>query len=246
MEESTPFFLPFVKKEKLTSDCYNFFFEKNPSARDFIPGQTYEMKLPHKNMDERGDDRVFTVSSSPTDEKFITITTRIIQSSFKQTLADIKIGELVQFMGPWDDLNFDPKDTRPHVFLAGGIGITPFHSIIQFSLDKKINIQMTLFVSWKNKDEMIFDELMRKAEDSLENFSYVPTLTEDESLDSDVWDGERGRINEEMIKKYVKDIKSSKYFFAGPPTMVKALKEIVNGMGVDKENLLAEEFEGYL
>lgn len=245
MEEEKPFFLPFVKKDKLTSDCFTFFFKRNGNERDFVPGQTYEMKLPHKDMDERGDDRVFTVSSSPTNKEFVTITTRIIQSSFKKTLDSLKPGEMVQFMGPWDDLNFDPKDTRPHVFLAGGIGVTPYHSIVQYSLEKKITTPMTLFVSWKNKDEMVFDDFFRNAEEELENLNYIPTLTEDESLDSDIWDGEKGRINEEMIRKYVSEIENSKYFFAGPPAMVKALKETVISMGVNKDNLLAEEFEGY-
>lgn len=203
------------------------------------------MKLPHKNMDERGDDRVFTVSSSPTDDKFITITTRIIQSTFKLRLANLKPGESVQFMGPWDDLNFDPSDTRAHVFIAGGIGVTPFHSIVNYCLDKKINTPMTLFVSWKNQDEMIFDDFFRKAEEKLENFSYVPTLTEDKSFDADIWNGERGRINGIMIKKYVLNIKEGKYFFAGPPAMVKALKQTITSLGVSKENLLFEEFEGY-
>lgn len=245
-DNDKPFFLPFVKKVQLATDCFTFFFEKNGNARDFVPGQTYEMKLPHKNMDERGDTRVFTISSSPTDKEFITVTTRIIKSTFKLRLNSLKVGDNVQFTGPWDDLNFDPKDKRPHVFLAGGIGITPFHSIINYSLDKKINTPMTLFVSWKNQEEMIFDEFFRTAEEALSNLTYIPTLTEDTSLNADVWDGENGRINEEMIKKYVSDIKNSKYFFAGPPAMVKALKETIVEMGVAKENLLAEEFEGYL
>ncbi len=104
---------------------------------------------------------------------------------------------------------------------------------------------MTLFASWKNQDEMVFNKFFRKAEDSLENFNYIPTLTEDESLETDIWDGECGRINEKMIKRYVSDIKNSKYFFAGPPAMVKGLKDTVIELGVSKENLLSEEFEGY-
>lgn len=246
MSDNKPFFLEYLKKEQLTSDCYTFYFKRNEEARDFVPGQTYEMKLPHKNMDERGEDRVFTISSSPTNKEFITITTRIIQSSFKKTLANLRSGSRVQFDGPWDDLNFDASDERPHVFIAGGIGVTPFHSIVQYSLDKNLMTRMTLFVSWKTQNEMIFDEFFRKAEDELPNFTYVPTLTNDESLDSDIWDGERGRITDEMIKKYIIDITGCKYFVAGPPLMVKSLKKIILDMGVDKDNILSEEFEGYL
>jgi ferredoxin-NADP reductase len=204
-----------------------------------------EIKLDIKSPDERGDSRVFTISSSPTEQEFYTVTTRIIQSSFKLRLNELKEGELVQFNGPWDDLNFNEKDTAPHVFLAGGIGVTPYHSIIKYSLDKNIQTQMMLLVSWKNLDEMVFDDFFRDAQEKLPNFTYVPTLTEENEMSADIWDGEKGRINEDMIKKYVTDIHNSKYFFAGPPAMVKALKETVQGMGVPNEKIIAEEFEGY-
>lgn len=239
------FFLPFIKKEQLTADTYSFYFKRTPDAPDFVSGQYFEMKFDIKNADERGDSRVFTISSSPTEKEFITITTRIIQSSFKMRLNQVQEGEIVQFSGPWDDLNFDEKDSSPHVFLAGGIGVTPYHSIVKYVIDKNLKTEMILFVSWKNRSEMVFDEFFRNANNHLENFSYVPTITEEEGLTPENWDGEKGRINEEMIRKYISDIGVSKYFFAGPPAMVAALKETVQGMGVVKEKIIAEEFEGY-
>jgi ferredoxin-NADP reductase len=242
-DNETPFHLPFIKKEQLTKDTYTFYFKRNGQERDFVSGQYYEIKLDIKNPDERGDSRVFTISSPPTNKEFITITTRIIQSSFKLHLAQLKEGEMIQFNGPWDDLNFDEKDTSPHVFLAGGIGVTPYHSIVSYCIDKDIQTEMTLFVSWKEKDEMVFDEFFKDASEKLPNFTYVPTLTDETNLEN--WDGEVGRINVDMIKKYIKDIQNSKYFFAGPPAMVKALKETVENMGVPKEKIIAEEFEGY-
>lgn len=245
LDADIPFFLPFLKKEQLTSDTFSFYFKRNGQERQFVPGQYYEMKLDIKNADERGDSRVFTISSSPTDTEFITITTRIIQSSFKLELVKLTKGQMVQFNGPWDDLNFDEKDSRPHVFLAGGIGITPYHSIVKYSLDRKIDIPMILFASWKNKDEMVFDDFFRDANNHLENFTYVPTITDEEGLGNGNWDGEKGRINEEMLKKYIYDVKNSKYFFSGPPAMVVVLKGTVVALGVPKENIIAEEFEGY-
>ncbi len=239
------FFLPFIKKEQLTKDTYTFYFARNGTEHDFIPGQYYEITLPHKNPDERGIARIFTISSSPTDREFITITTRIIQSSFKMTLNSLVEGQMVQFGGPWDDLNFDEKDTSPHVFFAGGIGITPYHSIVKYVIDKNVATPMILFVSWKNFDEMIFDDFFRDANNHLENFTYIPTITEENEMSADIWDGEKGRIDEAMIRKYVSDIASCKYFFSGPPAMVKALKEAVKSMGVVDEKIIAEDFEGY-
>jgi ferredoxin-NADP reductase len=201
------------------------------------------MTLPHKNVDERGEARVFTISSSPTDSQYIAITTRIIQSSFKMTLASLKPGDMVNFGGPWDDLNFEESDKSPHVFLAGGIGITPYHSIVSYVMDKRLDTQMILFASWKNREEMIFDDFFRNANNHLENFTYVPTITDIENLQN--WDGEKGRVNEEMLRKYIFDIQSSKYYFSGPPVMIKILKETVANMGVPNEKIIAEEFEGY-
>ncbi len=237
------FLLPFVKKEQLSADTFNFFFKRNGKEHSFVPGQYFEMTLPHDNEDERGNARVFTISSSPTDLEFITITTRIIQSTFKMKLQSLKPGELVQFGGPWDDLNFDEKDVYPHVFLSGGIGITPYHSIISYCLDKNIETPMILFASWRTRDDMIFDEFFRSANNHLENFTYVPTITEVDNVNN--WDGEVGRIDEKMIKKYVSEIGIPKYYFSGPQMMVSALKQVVASMGVSKERIISEEFEGY-
>lgn len=245
MSNEKPFYLEFIKKEKLTSDCYTFYFKRNGTERGFIPGQYYEIKLDIKNPDERGDSRVFTISSSPTDTEFVAITTRIIQSSFKLQLNNLSLGQMVQFDGPWDDLNFDENDTSPHIFIAGGIGITPYHSIVQYVVDKRIDTEMILFVSWKNKDEMIFDNFFRNANNHMDNFTYVPTLTEEASSNASDWDGATGRIDEDLIRKYIKEIKDSKFFFSGPPVMVASLKQTVIDMGVAKEKIIAEEFEGY-
>lgn len=245
MDNETPFFLPFFKNEQLTRDTYSFFFKRTGEERDFVAGQYFEIKLDIKNPDERGDTRVFSCASSPTEKEYFMFTTRIIQSSFKFALNSLTPGQGVQFNGPWDDLNFDEKDPSPRVFIAGEIGVTPYHSIVKYSIDRNIQTPMILLVSWKKRDEMVFDEFFRQANNHLENFSYIPTLTDEESLNPENWDGEKGRINSEMIKKYVYDISKSKYYFAGPPAMVKALKETVEQMGVSKDKIIAEEFEGY-
>jgi len=239
-----PFYLPYIKKEQLTADCYTFYFRRTGEEEAFTPGQYYEMKLAHANMDERGDARVFTISSSPTDLDFITITTRIIQSSFKSKLNSLKSGELVQFDGPWNDLNFDESDSSPHVFIAAGIGITPYHSIVKYVIDKSITTKMTLFISWKNRDEMIFDEFFRNAEKRNKSFVYVPTLTDDRAY-LEKWRGERGRIDIGILKKYTSEIGDSKFYISGPQAMVRGLRQAVLGIGVLRDKIISEDFEGY-
>jgi len=243
VDNETPFKLPFLKKEQLTTDTYSFYFKRTGAERDFVAGQYYEIKLKIKNPDERGDTHVFTCCSSPTEKEYLMFTTRIIESSFKLSLSKLKKGDTVQFNGPWDDLNFDESEDLPQIFFAGGIGITPFHSIVKYAVDKKLELPMTLFVSWSSKDEMIFDDFFKNATKKLKDFRYIPTITHAEGLTE--WNGETGRISERMVKKYIKKVRMARYRIAGPPGLVKAMRELCVQMNVPKENIIAEEFEGY-
>lgn len=242
-DKNTTFKLPFVKKEQLSTDTYSFYFERTGDEGKFVPGQYFEMKLRIKNPDERGDTRVFTCSSSPTDKKYLVFTTKIIKSTFKLKLVKLKEGTMVQFKGPWDDLNFDEAEEMPQIFLAGGIGITPFHSIVKYSIAKKLDNRMMLFVSWGSKDEMIFDKFFRDAEKKLSNFIYIPTITHAEEIED--WTGSRGRISERMIKGYIKKVRYARFRMAGPQGLVKAMRELAFQMNVPKDNIIAEVFEGY-
>ena len=242
-DNDIPFKIPFLKKEQLAPDTYSFYFERNEKSRDFIAGQYFEVKLRIKDPDERGDTHVFTCASSPTEKKYYMITTRIIESTFKKALAKLKPGTMVQFNGPWDDLNFNETEDLPQVFLAGGIGITPFHSIVKYAVDKKLELPMTLFVSWGSIEEMLFDEFFREAENRLKDFRYIPTVTHSEDLKN--WKGETGRISERLVKKYIKKVRNNRFRIAGPIGLVKAMKELCVQMNMPKENIIFEEFEGY-
>lgn len=238
----TYFYLPFLKKEQLTADTFSFYFKRTGEERDFVAGQYFEIKLDIESLDERGDTRVFTICSSPTEKEYFMITTRAIQSSFKFMLKSLKPGTMIRFDGPWDDLNIDERPNPPKVFLAGGIGITPFHSIVKYCLDKKLDLPMTLFVSWSKREEMIFDEFFTTAQNSLHNFTYVPTITHPEG---DNWKRETGRIDKELLERHLVNQKHYKYYIAGPQAFVNAEKELLIGLGISEQNIVAEEFEGY-
>lgn len=243
MSEPNYFYLPFLKKEQRTADTYSFYFKRTGEERDFVAGQYFEIKLNIKNPDDRDDTRVFTMSSSPTDKDYFMITTRIIQSAFKKALYSLKPGTLVRFDGPWNDLNVDENPKPPKVFLAGGIGVTPFHSIVKYCLDKNLDLPMTLFVSWSKKEEMVFDDFFTEAAESLHNFIYIPTITHPETEDN--WKGETGRIDKAFLEKHLVNQKQYKYYIAGPPTFVKAEKELLLGIKIPDKSIIAEEFEGY-
>lgn len=237
------FSLPFYKKEQLNQDTFTFYFRRNGSEKEFKPGQYFEVKLPIEKIDDRGDARVFTISSSPTNKDFFTITTRIIQSSFKKTLLNLQNGTPVSFEGPWDDIEVNLNDPSPKVFLAGGIGITPFHSIVEFCSDMKLDIPMTLFASWSKREDVIFDDFFKRQEKVLSKFKYIPSITKDIALSD--WSGERGRINQSVIERHVVNIDAPTYYIVGPGEFIKGMENLLLGMSITQEKIIFEHFSGY-
>lgn len=240
MDAKKEYYLAFIKKEKVSKDAYSFYFNR---AFDFLPGQYIRMTLDIENPDGRGMSRSFTISSSPLQD-YITITTRIIQSSFKKNLENLVPGTKVKFFGPMGSFLLNEEDKTPRIFLGGGIGITPFHSMITFSNTKKLTIPITLFVSFSTFNEIIFREELEEISKNNPNIKIIYTITHPEESKEE-WNGETGRISESLIKKYLPDMQSPIYYIAGPPQMVEAMTEIVKNMGISDEKIKVENFTGY-
>lgn len=228
-----------IKKKQVSQDAHSFYFER-PRDFDFIPGQYVKIVLDILNQDERGVSRFFSISSSPTEHNFITITTRIIKSSFKKTLVNLSSGDHVSIRGPHGSFTLEEEDTRPKIFLTGGIGITPFRSMSVYAHDKKIKTLITLIASFSTVEDLIFHEELNNIKN--ENFKFVVTVTHTEQTS---WNGETGRIDAEMLRKYIAKIKNSVYYIAGPESLVDAMAELVRSLGVSEENIRTENFPGY-
>jgi len=243
MSNNKFFFLPLIKKVQLTNEVWSFYFKRTGEEPDFKPGQYYEMKLDIKNPDERGDSRVFTICSSPTEKEYVMFTTKIIESSFKKTLLNLSLGTIVQFDGPWDDLDVNLDDPSPKIFFAGGIGITPFHSILKYCVDSNLNLPIILFASWQMRSDVLFHEFFRETEEKLSAFTYVPTISQEQE-DFD-WNGERGRIDQSVIERHVVKKDLATYYIVGPERFLKGIEEILLGMRISQEKIFAESFSGY-
>ncbi len=241
----TNFSLPFLRHEQLSIDAYAFYFDTTQHPVTFLPGQYTRVILPHENMDIRGDKRYFSIAVSPNEKTHIRVVTRVIQSSFKKALLSLVPGTIVALWGPVGRFVFDPEETSPHVFLAGGIGITPFLSIIPFALENNVTTPITLFVSFSTQEEVILHDYLLQLAGTHPTIKIVYTITHPEGL-SPEWKGETGRISAEMIKKYAgNDLSPALFFMSGPPVMVTAMEEIVKGMGVLQERIKKENFAGY-
>jgi ferredoxin-NADP reductase len=237
------FELPFVKKEQIVKDIWTFYFSRKDTDVDFLAGQFIRMTLAIKEPDERGSSRTFSISSSPLDKEYLTITTRVLQSTFKQTLFNLAPGVSVSFFGP-NGRFLLVEENKQYVFLAGGIGITPMHSMIRFASQANLKSTMMLFASFSSPEEMIFyDELVKISKDH-QNITVIYTITKPE-ISQMSWTGEKGRISADLIKKYAPDFVNALFYVSGPPVMVDAMLSLVKEMGIPDERVKKEKFVGY-
>jgi len=164
-----------------------------------------------------------------------------ICSSFKKKLLGLKMGDMVKFFGPMGGFILNEEEKNPRVFLAGGIGITPFHSMITYAYSKNLSIPITLIVSFSSVEDLAFHEELSNIAKENSYIKTIYTITHPNVQ----WKGETGRISEGLIKKYVQDIFKPQYFIVGPPAMVAAIEEVVRNMGAVNEKIFIENFTGY-
>jgi ferredoxin-NADP reductase len=145
-------------RRHVTENIWAYRFEPD-TPLTWLPGQFIRVELPHKNPDASGTKRFFTISSTP-EEKYLQITTRLTNSPFKKAMDSLSIGSSVQLIDrPAGD--FIWKDSpRPHVFVARGIGITPFYAIIKSRIQKNLPIPVhLLYSSYDPSTSAFVDEL---------------------------------------------------------------------------------------
>lgn len=218
--------LTLLSKHKQTQDIKTFVF-KPESPLSWKEGQYLIYTLGHGNSDTRGKMRFFTISSAPF-EIYPQITTRIHQnsSSFKKALDNLKIGGVIQAKGP--DGDFVIEDLKKHyVFVAGGIGITPFRSILKQLKFKNKDLDIILLYSSKNSDVVFKKEL-----DNLKL----------KNLKIEYFIGKRiNKIDIEKITGFKKRI----FYVSGPDPMVEKTEKLLLKLGIKKENIKSDYFSGY-
>lgn len=232
------------EKKEVAKDTLLVNFDLLGERISFKPGQYFFITLlnpPYTDNDEKGSRRHFSVVSSPIQNDIITMATRIRESSaFKKSLKELAVGSVVE-IGPIQGSFVLPQDsTFPLVLIAGGIGITPFMSMLKFAFEKSLPLDLTLAYSNKNRESTAFFEELQQFKKEHQNFNLILTMTEDDS-----WIGEKGRIDENFIKKYFQDLNTKKYMIAGPPPMVDATYNVLLSSGVDPLNIKKENFSGY-
>ena len=204
--------------------------------------------------DPKGPIRHFTISSSPT-ENFIMLSTRIRDSPYKKRLSTLEQGSRVKVRGPEGQFVLHENYSKPAVFLSGGIGVTPFRSMIKYATDKLLPLKITMFDSNRNRDNILFKKEFDEWANKNKNLKIIYTISEDEqqqqhpsSSSANDWRGEYGRIDKAMILKYLDGymLSNSIFYICGPPSMIKAMQSLLqDNLEIPKERIKVEEFTGY-
>jgi ferredoxin-NADP reductase len=209
---------------------------------DFTPGQYFWVELldpPYD--DEKGPRRHITVVTSPNDRGVLGLATRVRDSAFKRSLAELPVGTEVDVEQPKGDFLLPDDTEQEYVFIAGGIGITVFRSMLRYIAEENLPHRVTLVYSNRDVESTAFFGELRELESANPNLRLVLTMTEDPS-----WDGENRRIDAGFLRDHLgDDLGAFTYLVAGPPGMVEAMEKMLGEAGVPEAQVRPERFSGY-
>ncbi|TAK73043.1 MAG: FAD-dependent oxidoreductase [Gammaproteobacteria bacterium] len=217
-----------------------FIFEK-PAGLTFKPGQYAGFTLINPaETDAAGNTRRFSLLSIPDDEH-IAIAMRIQHSAYKQVLNALPLGSEVKFAGPTGTFTLHEDTATPAVFIAGGIGITPFYSMIRHATQCHSPRKLYLFYGNQQPDHAAFLSELKQLQQDNPHFQLIATVDKP----NETWEGETGYITQAMIKKYIPDIFEPIYYVCGSPAMVTMVQEMLAEMDIDEDRICTEDFPGY-
>ncbi|MCP1575969.1 ferredoxin-NADP reductase [Herbaspirillum rubrisubalbicans] len=232
-----------VSKKQVAKGTLAFSISR-PANFEFVAGQAVYVTIPDlKKADTKGNVRIFSIASSPQDLE-LEIATRQTDSSLKRYLADTPAGASLQLEGPYGDMALHADSSRPAVFLAGGIGITPFRSMVLDATNRASPHHLFLFYSNRRLEDAPFLTELRQLQEKNSKFKLITTFTEDSAI-SEEDAVERGYITAAMISKHVGDMSVPIYYIAGPATMVTAMEAILKNAGVRQADVRTEKFPCY-
>ena len=220
-----------------------FHFEK-PAGFQFKAGQFVRMMLiDPPETDDEGEDRTFSIASAPVEPDLI-FATRMRDSAFKRVLRTLPFGSTVAVEGPSGKMVLHEDPARPAVFLAGGIGITPFRGIIVQAARDKAPHRLFLFYSNRRPEDAAFLEELEHLQVENRNYKLIGTMT-DLDRSNRPWRGETGYIDKAMLARHLGEMNGPIYYIVGPPALVDSMRAMLTSAGVAGDAIRIEKFAGY-
>jgi ferredoxin-NADP reductase len=230
------------EKREVAKGTFLVKFDLGDEHFDFRPGQYFFVELldpPYE--DEKGPRRHISVVTSPNERNTLGLTTRLRDSAFKQGLQALEVGQEVEVEPPKGEFML-PEDASPqYVFVAGGIGITVFWSMLQYIEEESLPYRVTLVYSNRTQEETAFLDELRAHEQRNPSFRLILTMTQDPE-----WDGESRKIDPAFLREHLGEAFDEVVFMvAGPPGMAKAVAAELAEAGVPEDRLLSDSYSGY-
>lgn len=229
-----------VDKRELCTGTYEFTFSFAERI-SVIPGAYTYLTLPYLvSPDDRGPRRHISLVSASSELQQIKIAVRIRNTGFKQTLIAMPIGTTIDITKPHNDIVLPDNVKTPLVFIAGGIGITPFMHMLSWMYANNRTTEVTLLYYNQRMETTAYYTELKNLAKSMQNFNPVFIMTQDKS-----WSGERGRIDSDTINTYISDIQTPIFYTVGPEGMNQAVEMILGEMGVSEDQFIRQDFTGY-
>ncbi len=226
--------LTLKSKEAVGADTYDLVFQSKHPMK-FEPGQYLEWTVGHKKPDNRGNRRYFTIASSPTEpEVHLGVKFYPQASSFKRTLFDLPAGSHVLAGQLAGDFTLPQDQARKLAFIAGGIGITPFRSMVKYLSDKNEKRDIVLFYSNKTEGEVAYKDVLSAASEKI-NLKTIYLITE-----------KTGYLTAEKIRAEAPDFFDRTFYVSGPRGMVRAFEKTLNDMGIPRTQIKTDFFPGFV
>ena len=231
------------RRDSLCNGTIGLCFGK-PEGFQFKPGQFANFTLDSAiATDADGGTRTLSIASAP-HEKDLMVAMRMRDTGFKRVVSALPIGAPFFLEGPFGDLTLHRDTARPAVFLAGGIGITPFRSMIRHATEVGSAHKIFLFYSIRCLEEAAFLDELQEIHELNRGFKFIPTITHPDGIPRH-WREELGHITESMLRSWIPDFQDPIFYIAGPPGMVAGMRQMLDVAGVPDDNIRAEEFAGY-
>jgi ferredoxin-NADP reductase len=209
---------------------------------DFRPGQYFWVTLvdpPYE--DEKGTRRHISVVTSPNERGALGLCTRLRETAFKRSLAELPVGTEVEVEPPKGSFALPEDTSRPLVFVAGGIGITVFRSMLRYIREEGLSYRVTLIYSNRDRESTAFLDELRELEHEIPDFRLILTMTQDPGRE-----GETRKIDAQFFKEYLgENLNQCTFLVAGPAGMVEGVQKALEEAGVSEENVIAERYSGY-
>ena len=233
----------FLGREDVAHGTAAFRFAR-PAGLDFQPGQAMNVTLlDPPETDARGSSRTFSIASAP-HEASLQFATRLRDTAFKRVLGALAAGAPVKLRGPMGSFTLPEDSVRPVVMLAGGIGITPFMSMLRHAEHAKLAVPRTLLYSNRRPEDAPFiDELTALARRD-PHLKLVATMNEMEKS-ARPWSGERTMLDAAFLERHLERGALPVYYIAGPPGLVAAMGKLLRDAAVPEVDIRTDEFFGY-